>query len=232
MKKEKPHIIAYRQLIMKWRDRHSFAAMDALNKGWRDLRPVIAKQLDGIGWKDSLYAPNAFIRDQVDPTIIEYFEPIVADSVQAAKTELEEVFPDKWTVDTEIPPSADEESHLVAALDILKGVAPLAAGLAMGAAIPSMAVVSGTAVLGLVATSTISMPMVFGGLAIAGMGVATGAIKTSALRENAKKRMLARVDHHVARSLLDPELDEKHSAILARLLESYRNAAAVALGDS
>lgn len=231
MNAARPHAIVHRQQIMEWRDRQSSAAMVSLNRAWGDFRPVIVEQLASVGWGEALRSPNAFIRDCVDPKIVGYFEPIIAENILTARTELEALLSNDLIIDTKVAHSTDEEDYYEAALDLLKSVAPLAGGLAVGAAIPSMAVLSGTAMLGLVATSTISLPVVFGGLAVAGAGVATGAIKTSALRTNATERMLAKVDRHVARSLLDPEMDERKPAVLARLLHSYKTTAAVALGD-
>ena len=227
----RPHPIVYRQRILDWRDRHSVAAMTSLNEAWRNLRPVVVNCVDRVGWIEALRSPNAFIRDQVDPEIAGHFAPIIANNVDLARTELKALFSKEWAVDTEIASTDDQEHHHDAALDVLKGVAPLAGGIAVGAALPSAAVLSGTALLGLVATSTVSMPVVFGGLALAGAGIATGAINTNGLREKAKKRMMARIDHHVARSLLDPKFDEKRPAVLARLLDSYKTTAAVALGE-
>ena len=232
MNAAKSHVIVHRRQVMEWRDRQSSAAMVSLNRAWRDLRPMIVELLDSVGWREALRSPNAFIRDRVDPQIVGYFEPIIAESVRTARTELEALLSKNLIIDAEVAGSTDGEDYYDAAVDVLKSVAPLAGGLVVGAAIPSMAVLSGTAMLGLVATSTISLPVVFGGLAVAGAGVATGAIKTSALRANAAKRMLARVDRHVARSLLQPELDERQPAVLARLLHSYKTTAAVALGDN
>lgn len=232
MNAARPHAIVHRQKIMEWRDRQSSAAMMSLNRAWRDFRPVIVEQLASVGWGEALRSPNAYIRDNVNPKIVAYFEPIIAENVRSARRELEALLCKDLIIDTKVAHSTDGEDFYEAALDVLKSVAPLAGGLAVGAAIPSMAVLSGTAMLGLVATSTISLPVVFGGLAVAGAGVATGAIKTSALRTNATKRMLAKVDRQVARSLLEPEMDERQPAVLARLLHSYKTASAVALGDN
>ena len=231
MDQTKTNAIVYRQKIIQWRDRHSFAAMTSLNRAWQDFRPLIVKQIEDVGLKEALASPNAFIRKQVDPKVSEYFTPLVADSIDAAKADLQTLFSQDFAINTEIASSDEGEEHFDAALDVLRGIAPLAGGIVVGAAIPSMAVVSGTTLFGVVATSSISLPVVFGGLAIAGAGVATGAINTSKVLDKARKRMLAKIDRHIAQSLLNPEFDEKRPAILARLLNSYKETAAVALGD-
>ena len=208
------------------------AAMEKLNQAWGDFRPAIVEQLDGIGWKHAVISPGAFVREKVDPRIATRFAPVVAACVAAAKEDLADLFEDEWSVDTNFAGSSESDNRLAAALDVLQGVGPLASGLFVGAAIPSVAVVSGTAMLGLVATSTISMPIVLGGLALAGTSVATGVVKTSAIRDKAIKRMIGRIDRHVSNALLDPDIDDRHPAVLARVLESYRTTALVAMGDS
>lgn len=113
------------------------------------------------------------------------------------------------------------EDRVSAAQDLLEGLAPLAGAIAMGAALPSFAVVSSTAMFGLIATSTISLPVLAAGLALAGTALGVGAVKTSALHTRLTKRMLAQINRHVVSAVLSGDLSADPLSILARILAAY-----------
>lgn len=226
-----PHTIAMRREILEWQDRHSLDAEVALGRLWSDLRPQIAERLEEISWRSAIANPNAFIRSEIDPILAEKFTPKVQRLIEIARDDLASSVENTLELDHSIEAIEEGEEHLQAATDVLTGLMPLAGGLIMGASLPSLAIASGTAMFGLVATSTISMPLLLGGLALSGAAIATGAVKTSKLHALRTRRMLARIDRHVHYAILSRDTEAERKSVLARLRNAYAEAATLAMEE-
>lgn len=213
--------IAVQNDLLSWRDTHTVAAIAAFNSLWRDLRPQIESKLADLGYKSALVEPAAYIVREIDPIIAGHFTDEAAKLLARASEDFADLSSSSLVVDSAMIGNEALEDRLFAAQDLLEGLAPLAGGIAMGAALPSFAVVSGTAMFGLVATSTISLPVLAVGLAMAGTAVGVGAVKTSALHSRLTKRMLARIDRHVVSAVLSVDLNADPLSILARILSAY-----------
>lgn len=213
--------VAVQNDLLSWRDTHSVAAIAAFNSLWRDLRPQIESKLADLGYKSALVEPAAYIVREIDPIIARFFADEAEKLVAKASADLANIAASDLVVNGDMAGNEPLEDRLTAAKDVLEGLAPLAGGIAMGAALPSVAVVSGISMFGLVATSTISLPVLAAGLAVAGTAVGVGAIKTSALHAKLTKRMMARIDKHVASAVLLGDLTADPLSILARILAAY-----------
>ena len=223
--------IVLRDRMLEWRDTHSAAAMLAFNALWRDLRPTIEDRLSDLSYKSALVEPHAYIAREIDPLLAQTFGGETDRLVNEARDDLATLTRCDIALDGTIDNTDDLEDRLTAAQDVLEGLVPLAGGIAMGAALPSFAVASGTAMFGLLATSTVSLPMLAVGLTVAGTGVAVGAIKTSTLHARVTKRMMARIDRHVAAAILSIDAIGDMGGntggdappILARILAAYQD---------
>ncbi len=224
-----PHSIELRRAVLEWRDKHTVLATLTLNRRWQDLKPAIETKLEQVPWKSAIAAPTKYIKNEIDPLLAAELAPLAAKLVKDAHDDLSSVIEQQIEVDPAMADRSTDEHHLETAVDLLESLVPLAGGLAMGAALPSMAVVSGTAAFGLVATSTVSVPILAGGLAIAGLAVATGAVKANQLYALRSSRMKARVASHVEQALLSVDMNAAHPSVLARIVGAYEDAAAIAL---
>lgn len=227
-----PHAIAMRRNAIEWRDKHSLDAELELCRLWGEVRPLVAEIVEEVSWRSAVAEPNAFIKREIDPLLAAKFGPSLLQLLERARDDLEGIVEELPAMDRSIAESHGEEDHLEAATDVLTGLVPLAGGLVMGAALPSLAVVSGTAMFGLVATSTLSLPILFGGLAVTGAALAAGAVKTSDLHSLRTRRMLARIDSHVIQAILSREPIPDRMSVLARLREAYAQAARLAMEES
>ena len=226
-----PHMITHRRTIIEWRDRHSLDAELALCRFWSDFRPQIVEVVEEVSWRSAIVEPKAFIRREIDPLLAAGFGPRVEQLLTSARNDLQSIADTVIELDGAIAASDGEEDHFEAATDVLTGLMPLAGGLVMGASLPSLAVVSGTAMFGLVATSTLSLPILFGGIAASGAALATGVVKTSDLHALRSRRMLARIDTHVRHAILSPEEDSDRLSVLARLRQAFALSAALAMEE-
>ena len=104
--------------------------------------------------------------------------------------------------------------------DVAFAIGPLAGGAAAAAAVPLAAVTTTTAWFGLVATTTISWPIVVGGAAVAGAGIATGLLNTSRLWDKALVRLRDKVRAFVVRALIDGKAGEP--SILDQIVTTLR----------
>lgn len=226
-----PQNIDLRRRLLEWRDEHSSTAALELNRLWLDLKPTIAEKLAGVSWRSALTEPNGYIVREIDPLLAEHLEPKIADLTNAARQDMINLAKRHFELSPALSPSSDEEDHIVSAMAVLSSVAPLAGGLAMGVALPSFAVVSGTAAFGLIATSTVSLPIVVGGVAAAGTLLATGVVKTSKLHAYSTDRMMKRVESHVRRALLSNDQSVSPPSVLRQLRDAYQTAFETAAGE-
>lgn len=210
-----------RRQILEWCDRHKMDANLILARRWQDLKPVIAAKIEEIGWYEATVTHSGFLKEKINPMLIAGFQETVADIMARAQSDLQAVM-DHRLNDIDAGDGADADDGFNERMaELFTSVAPLAGGLAVGAALPSVAVVSGTAVFGLVATSTVSVPILLGGLAVATGAIATGAFKTSQLRSKSAARTLKRVTKHVERSILSLERPDKAGDSTSVLLQIH-----------
>ncbi|TCJ37373.1 hypothetical protein [Parafrankia sp. BMG5.11] len=196
-----------RRQILEWRDRHLQNAALALSRTWQDLRPIVDEKLDQITWSSALTEPAAYIAREIDPIVTKRVEEVVQRLISDAQLELSAIFEHQLDVETSVGGIPDEPESLQQVTDVLSGLVPVAGGLALGAALPGMAVVSGTAAFGLIATSAVSAPVLVSGLLLAGGALATGVIKTSQIRDARNARIRARIRKYVEAAILSPQSD-------------------------
>lgn len=221
--------IISRREILEWRDRHLMAAPLAISRAWQDVSPTIDEKLAAITWRSALTEPELFIARVIDPVIAQAINAAAQQIIVDAQTELQVLIAHQMEVETTMSSTPVERDHLAGAADLIAGLAPLAGGVAAGAALPSLAVVSGTAFFGLVATSAISAPILLGGLLVAGAGIATGALQTAKIKDKRTARMRDRVQRHVGAAVLSIEPRSSNLSVLARLLAAINAAAEAAL---
>ncbi|MBY6014075.1 hypothetical protein KUV75_04060 [Qipengyuania gaetbuli] len=226
-----PHDIQLRRKVLEWRDEHSTAATLELNRLWLDVKPLVAEKLAAVSWRSALAEPNRYITREIDPFLAEQLAPKLEKLVSRAQQDLKAIARRHFELNPSLAPNEGEENHLGSAIAILSGIAPLAGGLAMGIALPSFAIVSGTTAFGLVATSTVSLPIVLGGVAAAGALLATGVVNTSKLHSYSAGRMMKRVEDHVRRSLLLADQSASPPSVLGQLINAYDAASEAALGE-
>ena len=226
-----PAALARRE-ILEWRDRHKLASTLGLARCWQDLRPSVNERIEDIGWYYAAVSPSAFIENNIDPLIIEGLSSTVEQLIGNAQDELRQIVEHQLSAIAAIGNVKPESNSLEDATEVLSSIAPLAGGLALGAALPGMAVVSGTAAFGLIATSTVSMPILLGGLALAGGAVATGVVKTSQLRSYRTRSIRKRIEDHVEQSVLAtsaPAIPSAAPSVLFQIHQALDEAADKAL---
>lgn len=199
-----------------------------LARRWQDLKPQIEAQLEDVTWYQATVSPSDFIVKEIDPLLLSGIADSVARIISDAQADLLAIMEHQLAEIMPLQGVGHDSSSRQELTDIFTSIAPLAGGLALGAAIPSMAVVSGTVAFGLIATSTVSMPILLGGLAVAGGAVATGVIKTSNLRRVRSKRIFRRVQEHVDQAVLSlalPTTDTRPRSVLLQIHEAIDTAA-------
>ena len=207
---------------MEWRDRHKLAATLTLARCWQDLKPSINERVEDIGWYDAAVSPSAFIEKEVDPLLVDSIGSAIERLIADAQDDLRQIGEHQLSVNATVAQVGAHINTFEDATEVLSGIAPLAGGLALGAALPSMAVVTGATAFGLVATSTVSVPILLGGLALAGGAVATGAVKTSQLRNYRSKSIRKRVESHVEQAILSTSLPPTQNARPSVLLQIHQ----------
>lgn len=221
-----------RRELLEWRDRHKLASTLGLARCWQDLKPSINERIEQISWYDAAVSPSTFIKNEIDPMIIEGISATGERLISDAQDELRQIVEQQLTEIATVGSVQSESNSLQDATQILSSIAPLAGGLALGAALPGMAVVSGTAAFGLVATSTVSMPILIGGLALAGGAVATGVVKTSQLRAYRSRSIRKRIEDHVAQAVLSrsaPAIQSSSTSVLYQIHQAIEAASSKAL---
>lgn len=227
-----PQALLARRQILEWRDKHKIAANLALTRNWQDLVPQVEAKLDEVTWYQASVSPSDFIISEIDPILVQGFSACVSRLVAEAQADLLAIMDHQLVEVSALGAIDQDDPSLSVLIDIFKGISPLAGGLALGAALPSMAVVSGTTAFGLVATSTISMPILIGGLVLAGGAVATGVVETSKLREVRSKRMLKRVRRHVDQAVFSLDIhksEDRKKSIILQIHDSLDTAVETAL---
>ena len=207
---------------MEWRDRHKLAATLTLARCWQDLKPSINERVEDIGWYDAAVSPSAFIEKEVDPLLVDSIGSAIERLIADAQDDLRQIGEHQLSVNATVAQVGAHINTFEDATEVLSGIAPLAGGLALGAALPSMAVVTGATAFGLVATSTVSVPILLGGLALAGGAVATGVVKTSQLRDYRSKSIRKRVESHVEQAILSTSLPPTQNAGPSVLLQIHQ----------
>ena len=223
-----PQNLLARRQILEWRDRHKNSANMTLTRRWQDLKPQVAELLEGISWYQASVSPSDFIVKEIDPILVSGIADSVGRIISDAEADLLAIVEQQLERVMPLGGVGRDNSSLHDLTDIFTSIAPLAGGLALGAAIPSIAVVSGTVAFGLVAVSTVSMPILVSGLAVAGGAIATGVVKTSNLRLIRSKRMMKRVQDHVDHavfSLVPPSTDARPKSVLLQIHEAIEGAA-------
>lgn len=221
-----------RRNILDWRDRHKLASALALARCWQDMRPTVNERIEAIGWYDAAVTPSAFIEQEVDPLLVDGISSTVERLVKDAQDDLRKIVEHQLSVTASVAQVGAHTNTFEDATELLSGIAPLAGGLALGAALPSMAVVTGATAFGLVATSTVSVPILLGGLALAGGAIATGAVKTSQLRDYRSKSIRKRIETHVEQSVLStspPPTQSTAPSVLFQIHQALDEAASKAM---
>lgn len=104
--------------------------------------------------------------------------------------------------------------------------APFAAAAGLGLALPAMAVTSGTAMLGLVATSAVSVPILVAGIGGIAALSAFGAINLPALRTDQEDRLVAAIQADLEARLFAPAGEGRPPSLLAQLEAAFADTAA------
>lgn len=229
-----PLALVTRREILEWRDNHKLSANFILTRRWQDMKPQIEAKLEEITWYKAAVSPSDYITQEIDPILKAGIEESVAGIVKNAQSDLLSIMDHQLNEISSPGPVQKNNSTSEELTEIFTSFAPLAGGLALGAAVPSMAVVSGSVAFGLVATSTVSMPILLGGLAVAGGAVATGVVKTSNLRRVRSARMMKRIKDHVDQavfSLKRPGEVSRPISLLLQIHDAIDSAVEVALGE-
>ena len=218
-----------RRDILDWRNRHQLNALMSLSRLWQDLKPQLYERLGEISWNEAAVSPSAYIKKKIDPILKAEIANDVERIMQLAKMEMASIMEHHFEQFEELDDVEAQQDALELATEILTSIGPLAGGLVLGAALPSLAVVSGTVAFGLVATSTVSIPILVGGLAIAGGAVATGIVKTSSLRTLRANRIKKRLDAHVRQAVFSLDRSPSKKSILLEIQDAFDQAANLAL---
>lgn len=223
--------IRERRSILKWRDRHLVAASLALNRAWQDVRPVVEEKLAAISWKSVLFESDAFVAREIDPLVADAVGTATQRIMAVAQSELDTLVSHQMEVERSLQQTSTEQQQdrWAGTVDLLAGVAPLAGGVAAGAAVPGLAIVSGTAFLGLVSTSVVSVPILVGGIVVVGALLSAGALQTSKIKDKGTARMLDRVRRHVEAAVLSVDPDAATPSVNLRLQNAITAAAKAAL---
>lgn len=220
-------IFGWRELD-DWRDRHVLTAAKILNQVATDLVRDLDAEFKAATWKEGFLSPQTFITDKVDPRLREATELAVEMVVAGANTQLAEIVSHQavWTRRPGMPPA--RAAGFEGAGDLALAAGPIAAGTAIAAALPVMAVTTTGGLLGtgLFAVTVVSWPVVAVGGAAVGVALVTGALNTGRIWSNAEARLRRRVAAHVAITLLQGT--PKHPSILDQLTELFTDAASEA----
>ncbi len=208
--------------IDEWRDDYVLVAAAALNQLAADMIAESDKLVLGTTLKEGLFGQEKFIAEHIAPLVRDRAEPVITDILDRANRALM-VIADHQTIWHE-QPSGDQGSGgaFDGWQDVAVAAGPLAGGVAVAAAIPSMAVTTSTTFFGLVSTTIISWPVVVGGGAIAGIAIATGALNTGKIRDKAQSRLRRKVRDYVIATLING--NSKQPAILEQIAQAFDRA--------
>lgn len=207
-----------------WRDRQIFAAAKTLNQLAADLIRELDPALKTATWREALLTPQSFIAETVAPRLRAKSEPIIEMLVAGANGSLAQLarYEAVWTRRPEAPIAA--AGALEGAGDLALAAGPIAAGTAIAAALPGMAVTTSAGLLGtgLFATTIISWPVVAVGGAAIGVAVATGALNAGRVWGAAEVRLRRRVSAYVSATLVRGTAE--HPAVLEQLATLFSDA--------
>lgn len=221
--------IGARREILDWRDRHTIAATLTIARACQDVRPEIEEKLAAITWRSALTEPDAFIAREIDPLVAGAVNDAARRAIAAAQTDLNRLVAHRLAAQGELSGTPEKDDKSARTLDLIAGLAPLMGGIGVAAAVPGMAVITGAAFFGLVATATVSPPILVGGMALAGAGIATGVLQTSRIKDKRTARIRARVTAHVDAAVLSTAADQLAPSVLARLHHAITTAADTAI---
>lgn len=213
------------RLIDDWRDQQTLTAAHVLNQVATDLRLRVDPEIVNAGWVDGLVSPGQFIAERITPTIREVAEPVVAMLLNEANTQLAELGDYHVDMINKRLADATATDSLAALTDVAIAAAPLGGGVALGVALPTMAVTTSGGLLGtgLLATTAISWPIVLAGGAAATVAVATGVVNASRIWDKATQRLRDKVTDHIHELLVLGKGSDL--AILQQLSNAYAEAA-------
>ena len=217
-------IFGWRELD-DWRDRHALAAARILNQIAADLVRDLDAEFRAATWKEGFLTPQSFITGKVEPKLRKVTDPVVEMIVAGANDDLARIVRHQavWTRRPGAPPTP--ASRFEGAGDVAFAAGPIAAGAAIAAALPVMAVTTTGGLLGtgLFAATIVSWPVVAVGGAAVGVALATGALNTGRIWSEAETRLRHRVAAHVGTTLIQGT--PKHPSLLDQLTELFTDAA-------
>lgn len=190
---------------------------------------MIEEKLAAITWRSVLTESNAFIAREIDPLVAEAVNDAARGVIATAQGDLNRLVSHQLAAQSELSGIPGESDGLAGTADLIARLAPLMGGIGVAAVVPGMAIVTGAAFFGLVATATVSALILIGGMTIAGAGIATGVLQTSRIKDKRTARMRARVTVHIAAAVLSTAADQTAPSVLARLHHAISSAADTAI---
>ena len=160
--------------IDQWASDNILITARILNQVACDVIASAEKEIEQVGWQDSLIGQAKFISERTAPLIRSVAEPVALNIIADANAALQEIVLEHavWTRSPEY--SERPEGVFAGSSQVMSAAVPLAAGAAVASALPFAAVSTTTAMFGLVTTTVISWPVVVSGSAIAGISFAFG----------------------------------------------------------
>ena len=209
--------------IDQWASDNILIAARILNQVACDVLGNAEKEIEQVGWQESLTGQAKFISERIAPMVRSVAEPVALNIIAEANSALQDIVLEHavWTRSPEY--SERPESAFAGSSEVMSAAVPFAAGAAVASALPFAAVTTTTAMFGLVTTTVISWPVVVGGSAIAGIGIAFGLLNTATLGDKLRARLRLRVRNFVLTSLIEGNAD--NPSILQQISAEFINVA-------
>jgi hypothetical protein len=205
--------------IDQWASENILNAARVLNHAACEVIAEAEKEIEQVGWQESLTGQSKFISERIAPLVRSVAEPVALDIIADANITLQDIVLEHavWTRSPEY--SEQPDGAFSGSYEVMSAAVPLAAGAAVASALPFAALTTTTALFGLVTTTVISWPVVVGGGAIAGAGIALGLLNTATLTDKLHARLRLRVRSFVLASLI--EGDARNPSILQQISAEF-----------
>lgn len=226
--------IALRRFVLDWRDHWMIEAEIRLRRACEDARPAIAAAVATLPLMDLLLGRATFIEKSALPLAAGPADAEIKRIVEEAQTALSALIVHHHEVSTKVADAAAAKGMAPDQMIALgRGLAPIAAAVGIAAVLPGAAVMTNTAMLGLVTVSTVSMPVLALGIGGAAVLAATGAVNLADLRAGEERKLHERIDAAIEERILSPLAEVAGgSSLLAQRQRDFMATAETLIGEA